>query len=75
METRRRVHLEMWRSDRAPRPVATKERTNEMPTLLDDPCGRTMEPMVVTRGEIDDAEEEGVSGPSIDSRAASTFHG
>ena len=46
-------------------PCATEssyELTNEMSTLLNNPSGGTMEPMVVTRGEVDDTEEKGISG-------------
>lgn len=56
-------------------PVTFNKRTNEMSTLFDDPSGGAMEPMVVTRGEVDDTEEEGISGPDASSRGASTaFH-
>lgn len=46
--------------------------TNEMPALFDDPSGGTVEPMVVARGEVDDAEEEGVPGPNAGSGGTST---
>ena len=45
-----------------------------MPPFLDDPSSRTMEPMVVTRGEVDNAEEKGVPGLDAGSGgAAPTF--
>ena len=53
-----------------------KERTDEMPALFYDPSCGTVEPMVVTRGEVDNAEEKGVPGPDAGSRGTSaTFHG
>jgi hypothetical protein len=42
-----------------------------MSTLFDDPSGGTVEPMVVTRGEVDDAEEKSISGLDISSRGTS----
>ena len=57
--------------------VTSDKRTNEVSTLFDDPSGGTMEPMVITRGEVDDTEEKGVSwsdtssgstSPAFDSR-------
>jgi hypothetical protein len=46
-----------------------------MSTLFDDPSGGTMEPVIVTRGEVDNTEEKGVSGFDASSRgASSTFH-
>ena len=51
-------------------------RTNEMSTLFDDPSGGTVEPMVVARGEVDNAEEKSISGSDASSRGtSSTFHG
>ena len=41
-----------------------------MSTLFNDPSGRTVEPVVVTRGEIDDTEVEGISGFDTASRGA-----
>lgn len=52
-----------------------KKRTDEMPPFFDNPGSRTMEPMVVTRGEVDDAEEKGIPGLDAGSGCASpTFH-
>ena len=48
------------------------KRTNEMSTLFNDPSGGTVEPMVVTRCEIDDAEEKGISRPDAGSRGTSS---
>lgn len=57
-------------------PVTFNERTNEMSTLFNDPSGGTMESMVITRSEIDDAEVKGISGLDVSSRGASpAFHG
>ena len=51
-------------------------RTNEMPALFDDPRGGAVESMVVSRSEVDDTEEEGISGLDAGSRGASTtFYG
>ena len=50
-------------------------RTDEMPALFDNPGGRAVEPMVITRRKVDNAEEEGVSGLDGGSRCTSTtFH-
>jgi len=48
------------------------KRTDEMPTLFDDPSGGTMEPVVVTRGEVDDTEEKGISRLDASSRGTSS---
>jgi len=62
-----------WRSGRVPQsPVTFNKLTDEMSTLFNDPSGGAMEPMVVTRGEVDDTEEEGISGPDASSRGTST---
>lgn len=53
-------------------PVIFNKRTDEMSTLFDNPSGGTVEPMVVTRGEVDDTEEKGVSGSNVSSRGTST---
>lgn len=42
-----------------------------MSTLFNDPSGGAVEPVVVTRGEVYDAEEKGISGPDAGSRGAS----
>ena len=56
--------------------VTFNRRTDEMSTLFNDPSGGTVEPVVVTRGEVDNAEEKGISGPDTSSRGASpTFDG
>jgi len=53
----------------------SNRRTNEMSALFDDPSGGTMEPVIVTRGEIDNTEEKGISGSDASSRGtSSTFH-
>ena len=51
--------------------VAFSKRTDEMSTLFNDPSGGTVEPVIVTRGEIDNAEVKGISGPDASSRGAS----
>jgi len=51
--------------------VTSNKRTNEMSTLFNDPSGGTVEAVVVTRGEIDNAEEKGISGPDASSRGTS----
>lgn len=46
-----------------------------MPPFFDNPGSGTMEPMVVTWGEVDDAEEKGIPWPDAGSgSASSTFH-
>ena len=65
-----------YRSDRTPHcPAMSNRRTNKMSTLFDDPSGGTMEPMIVTRGKVDNTEEKGISGFDTSSRGTSpTFH-
>ena len=47
-----------------------------MSSLFNDPSGGTVESMVVSRCEVDDAEEKGIPGLNVGSRRASaTFHG
>ena len=47
------------------------KRTNEMSSLFNDPGGGTVESVVVTRGEVDNAKEEGISRPDASSGGAS----
>ena len=47
------------------------KRTNEMSTLFNDPGSGTVEPVVITRGEIDNAEVKGISRPDTGARGAS----
>ena len=55
--------------------VIFNKRTDEMSTLFDNPSGGTMEPVVVTRGKVDNTEEEGVPGFDASSGGtSSTFY-
>ena len=55
--------------------VMSSRRTDKMSALFDDPSGGTVEPVIVTRGEIDNAEEKGISRFDASSRGTSpTFH-
>ena len=55
--------------------VTFNKRTNEVPALFDDPGSGAVEPMVVTRGEVDNTEEKSISGLDASSRSTSpTVH-
>lgn len=71
METPRRVHLRVGVRWCAKESTTGDRRTDEMPALFNDPSGGTVESMVVSRGEVDDAEEKGISGLDAGSRSAS----
>lgn len=61
---------------RATKSILVNRRTDKMPAFLNDPSGGAVESMVVSRGEIDDAEEKGISGLDAGPRGASAaFYG